>query len=202
MSQEMEGPAITRRTFALGIAGVAGLCAVGGAGRALDVDDAQLRPPGGQEEAAFKANCLKCDRCRSICPQNCLSVSVLEDGLLNYRLPKMDFHKGYCTFCGLCERVCPTEALGAFDAMRGKVGIAVISAGECIAYQKGGCQKCVDACDYDALTLDSANRPVVDAGKCNGCGKCEYACPSSSFRSFSGSEKRGINVEPKAQVGR
>lgn len=198
MDDKEKDPAITRRVFAVGAVGAAGMFAIGGAGYALDGGDTLLRPPGGQDEAAFKASCLKCDKCRSICPQNCISVGILEDGLLNYRAPKLDFHKGYCTFCNLCIQVCPTKALAPFDEARDKLGCAVIDEEQCIAYQKGGCQQCVDACAYGAVTLDGSRRPVVDAALCNGCGLCEYVCPSASFRSFSGSRNRGINVQREA----
>jgi len=194
-------PAVSRRAFALGAVGFAGLFAVGGAGVAFNGERALLRPPGAQDEDAFLANCLKCDKCRSICPQDCISVGVLEDGIVNFRTPKMDFRKGYCTFCDKCTQVCPTKAVLPFDENVEKIGVAVIDASQCIAYEKNGCQKCVDACAYDAVHLDDAGRPVVDAGVCNGCGQCEYVCPSSSFRSYSGSKNRGINVERSAQGG-
>ena len=35
----------------------------------------------------------------------------------------------------------------------------------------------------------------IDQEKCNGCGICEYRCPSNTYRSFSGGTRRGINVE-------
>jgi ferredoxin-type protein NapG len=36
----------------------------------------------------------------------------------------------------------------------------------------------------------------VESEKCNGCGYCEYICPSNSYRVFSGIRKRAITVEP------
>lgn len=186
--------AISRRTLLYGAGALVGLAAVGGAGVALAGDGQLLRPTGGQDEARFVGACLKCDKCRSICPENCITICVVEDGLVNYRTPRIDFRKGYCTFCGECIDVCPTDALTAFDEAVDKIGVAVVDRNECIAVQKGGCRVCVDACIYDAITLDSANCPVVDVAKCNGCGRCEYACPSASWRSYSGSKNRGINV--------
>lgn len=189
------GRPVTRRTFALGAAGFAGLFAIGGIAVGLDGETPVLRPPGGQDEDAFLAGCLKCDKCRSICPQDCISTGVMEDGVLNYRAPKLDFHRGWCTFCDLCIQACPTKVLSPFDEAYDRIGVAVIDTDECIAYRKGGCQKCVEACEYDALHLDDAGRPVVKADACNGCGLCEYVCPSSSLRSYRGSALRGINVQ-------
>ena len=188
-------PAVSRRAFALGAAGVAGLCAVGGVGVALAGDGSLLRPPGGQDEAAFIARCLKCDKCRSICPENCLTVCVLENGLVNYRTPRIDFRKGYCTFCNECIEVCPTQALVPFDPSTEKIGVAVVDVNECIAYQGSGCHICVDACEYEAIELNDSGKPVVHAELCNGCGKCELVCPSATYRAYTGSHARGINVE-------
>lgn len=188
-------PAITRRAFAWGLGGIVGLVAVGGLGKATLGSDSLLRPPGGQDEAGFLAGCLRCDKCRSICPQNCIVDAALEDGFVSYRTPKIDFHRGYCTFCDECIDVCPTKALASFDEASEKIGIATIDADECIAYKRGGCRACVDACEYGAISLDGSNRPVVDGGKCNGCGKCEYVCPSASYGSYSGTGLRGVNVQ-------
>jgi ferredoxin len=102
----------------------------------------------------------------------------------------------YCNFCMLCVDSCPTGALRTFDATVEWIGQAVVAQAYCIAFEKvGGCRKCVDYCPMGAITLDETQRPVVDLAKCNGCGVCENICPTDSYRSFSGSSKRGINVE-------
>ena len=198
-TQETEGPRrrvrseVSRRSFVYGAVGIAGLCALGGVATVVGEDDL-LRPPGGQDEAAFLAACLRCDKCRSVCPQSCVWPSALEDGLIAYRMPKIDFHRGYCTFCNACIEVCPTKALGSFDPALNRIGLAVVDRDECIAYRTGGCRVCVDACPYDAIALDGGGRPSVDEGLCNGCGACEYACPSASLGSYTGTGRRGINV--------
>ena len=171
------------------------MCAVVGVGVAFTGESQLLRPPGGQDEDRFESLCLKCDRCRSVCPCSCLTIATLENGVINARTPRIDFHKGYCNFCGKCADVCPTGAiLPGFDPDGDKIGIAVVDHDECLAFRGGGCERCVDACPYDAIDF-SASYPVVDASRCNGCGQCEYVCPSNVLRSFSGSRStRGINV--------
>lgn len=63
----------------------------------------------------------------------------------------------------------------------GAVGAAAV-----LALGGMGCHSCQDACNYDAITLDSSAVPVVDTNKCNGCGACEEACISLSSGSLSG----------------
>lgn len=96
-------------------------------------------------------------------------------------------------------QACPTKALAPFDKTVNAIGVAVVDSNECIAFVHGGCQKCVEACEYDAIYLDGNGCPVVKTDACNGCGVCEYVCPSSSLRSYSGSNLRGINVQRNSE---
>ena len=115
----MEKP-ITRRAFLAGGGAFASMLALGGVAHAAGAGTEELlRPPGAQDASRFTALCLKCNRCESACPQDCLRTGLLEDGLLSWRTPIMDFHRGACNFCGKCEEVCPTGAiLGARDVRR------------------------------------------------------------------------------------
>lgn len=184
----------TRREFVVGAAGALGLVALGGAGAALATEGELLRPPGGQDEDSFFALCSRCYRCRSVCPEDIVVTATIEDGLLQARTPKLDFHRGCCTFCNKCIDVCPSGALAAFDPDVDCIGVAKIDANECLAFTQRGCDKCVTACEYGAITLDERGCPVVDEAACNGCGLCEYACPSATFGSYGGAKTRGVNV--------
>ena len=185
--------AMTRRSFV----GLAAVCAVGagvgGAGVAFAGEGELLRPPGGQDERALAAACLKCDRCRSACPTGAVAVASVGDGFLRARTPVLDFHKGYCDFCGKCIEVCPTGALRSFDETAEKLGVAVVQKDRCIAYFEGYVE-CEKACPYDAIALDDVGHPVIDAAKCNGCGVCENVCPALVYRSFAGGSRRGVVV--------
>ena len=187
-------PNISRRTFVCGAGATAGLFALGGVAAASPKNESLLRPPGGQDETLLFAACLRCDKCRSACPEGCISLGVVEDGFLNYRMPHIDFHKGMCTFCGECIAVCPTGALTPFDESVDKIGIARVDPEQCIAYQLAGCRVCADKCPYDAISIDETGKPQVDEALCNGCGACEFACPSASLGAYSGAKTRGINV--------
>lgn len=106
----------------------------------------------------------------------------------------MDFHRGACDFCGKCEDVCPAGSILGAHETSSVIGIAEVDQQRCIAWVQGGCEVCVEACPYDALSLDESARPVVNASACNGCGVCENVCPSNTYLSFVGGKERGINV--------
>ena len=91
--------------------------------------------------------------------------------------------------------VCPTGAIEDFAPETVRIGIAVVTE-SCIALRTGACTKCYEACPYDAVTLDARRRPIVDSLKCNGCGMCEYICPSNIFQAYQGKRVRGIIVRP------
>lgn len=186
---------VTRRDFTLGVGVACGLVAFGGVSKAFAGDGALLRPPGAQDEDRLLSRCIKCDRCWSICPLDCLKRADLSDGVLNARTPIIDFHRGYCDFCGKCQEVCPTGAIGAFDPSVERIGTARIDEEMCLSYVKGSCDKCLAACRYDALVANENGHPVVVADLCNGCGECVFACDVNLFGSYDGSKLRAIEVE-------
>ena len=107
---------MTRRQLMLGIGGIAALAGLG----CLKFTPAQalVRPPGGQDEAALIANCVRCEKCVEVCPRDAIKLAHIEDGILSMRTPQMDFYRNYCDFCTeenggvpLCAATCATGAL-------------------------------------------------------------------------------------------
>lgn len=208
MSEEKEkvefAPGVSRRELVGGCAVAAALLVLGGAGKAFASDGDFLRPPGGQDYEQFLGACIRCDRCRSACDREAITVCTVSDGIVNARLPRMSFQFGYCDMCDgeyKCIKACPTHALAPFDAEADKIGVAEIDPDECLTYiLSGKCDaRCVGACQWEALWLDEQGRLQIDQDKCNGCGACQFLCPSSAYGTYSGSGHKGINVVAVSQ---
>lgn len=192
---ELNDKAVTRRQVVAGAVGAAALLALGAGVRGAKGSGELIRPPGSVGEDEFLARCIRCDRCRSVCHLNVISVAGFSDGLIHVRTPFLDFHLGHCDFCQDCARVCPTHAIEMFDPKTVKVGVAELTE-RCIALRTGACRLCYDECEYKAITLDARNRPVIHVDKCNGCGLCVKVCPANVLQSFKDGSQRGVVIHP------
>lgn len=201
---------MSRRSFAIGAGGAVALLAMGGL-KAVPAQ-AQVRPPGGQDENHLIASCIRCERCIEVCPKNALVPAHIEDGLLGVRTPVANFDSGWCDFCAednggipRCVEACSTSALSLSAGATAKntiLGKATIIKDWCLAWDKNnGCKFCYDACPYDAIELDEYGRPVVVADRCNGCGACQNACVSLKEGSIAvGATSRAIVVVPEEEA--
>lgn len=190
---------LTRRNVVEGAVAVAALAVVGGAGVAFAGETDPLRPPGAQDEERFIGTCVRCDRCRTVCPTGAIGVATVEDGLVHMRTPKMEFLLGYCDECGgeyRCAQVCPAGSFGSFDKTTDKIGVAVIDPAVCLTYGiSGSCSAdCIPACPEDALSINDEGRLVLDPDPCWGCGACEYHCVSDSYGVYEAAGHRGIVI--------
>lgn len=192
----------TRRTFVIGAAGTCVLLGLG-ATRFIPTNEL-LRPPGAQDEDTLITGCIRCGKCREVCPQNAIGVAHIEDGFLNARTPLMDFKSGWCNFCEdveggpRCAQVCPTHAIPQLASTESVIlGKAELNRNWCLAARGMGCHECVDHCPYDAMEIGSDSVPVVRFDACNGCGACEFHCISmSSGALIDGASDRAILVKP------
>jgi ferredoxin-type protein NapG len=181
---------ITRREALRGAAGAAVMLGLGGTARYAFGNALLVRPPGGQDEKHLLAVCIKCSRCRSVCPLGSISVAAIEDGFINARTPKMDFRRGL-------------YALSAFeltDSAEGDVQTAANAKPtssedslKTLAHSGGSnycnfCNLCIDNCPTGALKPFDAlaqwiGEAVIVSERCiaydkrGGCRKCVDYCP-------------------------
>jgi dissimilatory sulfite reductase (desulfoviridin) alpha/beta subunit len=61
------------------------------------------------------------------------------------------------------------------------------------------CKACIEACDEDAIRLDTADsRPVIDDVRCLYCGQCIKTCPTSTIAEG----RKGYRVQLAGKLGR
>lgn len=52
-----------------------------------------------------EAKCVGCSTCAQVCPCNAIRLDEKEDGI------RLILWHSHCSFCGLCEFYCPTDAI-------------------------------------------------------------------------------------------
>jgi len=187
---------LTRRAFLALVGQAAAVVGLGGFIRCLGRKDGFLRPPGALTEGEFFSLCIKCQKCQEVCPTGVIIPVLVTEGAASVGTPKLNFLLGYCNLCMRCIEVCPTGALQPTKKEAVRLGVAGIDKERCVAWTWTGCTQCQQVCPLGAIVLDNSQRPTVDASKCNGCGLCEYICPSPSLRSYTSTVGKGIVVVP------
>jgi ferredoxin len=145
-----------------------------------------VRPPtAGDDDAAFRAACIRCGLCGTECENGCIRYFGLDETKWGALTPYLDVRERSCTLCMRCTQVCPTGALQPVEdepeAIKRTVrmGLAVVDADRCISYLGRICGYCHDACPLPghAIRLVPKAKPVVLADGCVGCGRCVELCP-------------------------
>ena len=156
-----------------------------------------IRPPGAQDEGRFLSRCLRCSECMKACPTSGLQPALGEAGLEALWTPVLKSRLGYCDYaCNACGQVCPSGAippLGVAQKRTRVLGVAVIDRNRCLPWALDTpCVVCQEMCPVPDKaielkgqrlitradgTQDYLARPQVIAGRCIGCGICEYKCP-------------------------
>ncbi len=173
-----------------------------------------IRPPGAtvreptgvlrrMSEAAFRALCVRCGRCMRACPTGGLQPAIHQTEFDGLYTPVLIPQVGFCEQnCNACGEVCPSGALQPFtiaekaDIRIGSVEIDTTDTAICLAWQRGDdyrlCLICAEHCPYNAIDtpiIDGQRRPVVNPGRCVGCGECEHYCPTRPHRSITVSRR-------------
>jgi polyferredoxin len=178
-------------------AGVGGVALLGTGVWAAGRDQYLIRPPGVTSEARFLDHCLRCTECMKVCPTSGLQPTLTEAGLTGLWTPVLKPRLGYCLYvCNACGQTCPSGAIPKLSLpvkQRQVIGTAVIDRNRCLPWARNvPCAVCQEMCPLPrkAITLGQAKlvknaqgganwmeRPTVVAGRCIGCGICEYQCP-------------------------
>ena len=147
-----------------------------------------LRPPGAVDELIFKGLCSRCGNCIRSCPHNIIRRDMGQHGLAGILTPVLTFDKDYCREdCIRCTRVCPSGAIVGVNLDNKpdiQIGMAQVDMNLCLLGEDHECSACMRWCPYNAIRYVFSEAeymlvPVIDAEKCNGCGACEAACPTS-----------------------
>ena len=147
-----------------------------------------LRPPGAADELVFKGLCTRCGNCIRSCPYGIIRRETGPHGFAGILTPILTFDKDYCREdCTRCTRVCPSGALVGVD-LKNKpgvhIGLAQVDMNLCLLGEDRECSACMRWCPYNAIRYVFSESeytlvPVISPVKCNGCGACEAACPTS-----------------------
>ncbi len=180
----------SRRAF---LGGLASGAAFGVAGRRLrpasiDTRGSRLiRPPGAVPEDEFLSRCVRCTACMGACPTGTLQPDWHLAGVEGLWAPRQDLRHAECRpDCTACGDACPTGAIRALPAAErhwAKTGTAYVQRDRCLPWSLDRpCVECHKQCPFDAVVWREHSAtglplPSVVAERCDGCGRCERACP-------------------------
>lgn len=178
------GPKLARRSLvALGLGAVGAAAA-----RTVSGRREALRPPGGQPEPDFSALCVRCGNCIRSCPVKILRPDLGQHGVAGFLAPVLHLDDTYCREdCARCGEVCPSGAIRRFslaEKPKAIIGQPKLAYLVCLLASEQECSECKNACPYEAIEIvfdkkEYRAKPKVIAERCNGCGACQIACPTS-----------------------
>ena len=142
----------------------------------------------------YADKCTACNKCVVACPRDVLALEPLNHEV---RVSCSSTDAGGrvrkvcqvgCTGCGICEKVCPVEAVKVEN------NLAFINPDKCVE-----CGICADNCPQDTILDGMLPRaPVFISDACNGCTICAKVCPCDAIQ---GETKELHVVDPERCTG-
>ena len=119
-----------------------------------------LRPPGAKPEREFLRDCIACGQCANVCPNKCITLLGIDNGIENLGTPKIDARAQACILCMACTQVCPTQALEKLEPtpegiQAVNMGLAFVSEDLCYSFAGRTCGVCYRACPLPGKGYDS-----------------------------------------------
>ncbi|MGJ7921558.1 4Fe-4S dicluster domain-containing protein [Neobacillus sp. LXY-4] len=156
----------------------------------MEVERTFIRPPGSSEELQFLTSCSRCGDCKKACPEQCIQLFSMSNGVKIAGTPYLDLTETACTFCKKCIEVCPTGALNERDErLNRSIGSATINRQFCLAYHDVMCDYCVRSCPVEGAIRLREGKPEIQFDLCTGCGICRQHCLS---------ENKAISIIPQS----
>ena len=150
--------------------------------------DVTASPPGAVDDSAFTGLCTRCGNCARVCPSGIIERDLGAGGWAGLLTPVLSFHRDYCREdCVRCAQACPTGALSRVSLAKKRtirLGLPRVDMSLCLLGEDRECSLCRSRCPYEAIRYvfseaDYTLTPQIDPNRCNGCGACEAACPTS-----------------------
>ncbi|MEZ0289757.1 MAG: 4Fe-4S dicluster domain-containing protein [Sulfolobales archaeon] len=96
-----------------------------------------------------------------------LLPEVIRRRSIVFQIKSIDIDIDKCNLCGVCENVCPTNAI----VVREDLGLVIVDHSKCL-----GCLGCVDMCPFKAVQvrfspINEIQSKIIDLKRCSFCGK-------------------------------
>ena len=137
-----------------------------------------LLPPGAPSPEQFLDKCTQCYECVAQCAH--YAIQVCRDEKSPYfGYPVVEPRRQACYMCPdfPCISACSQGVL-ELSGNTVKLGVAVIRQNQCLDYQQGFCQTCLNNCPKSgkAIFRNASGKLEISSQYCDGCGMCVMVC--------------------------